>query len=219
MALIKCKECGNQLSSKAKACPGCGAKPAKGVGVLGWIFVIVIVLPLAWNFGTGMGKPAPGSAASSATTPAKQSTPAKAAPNWSRSEFKDQMTDETTVVVAAQSKNTTAFDFPYNQAGGSRLTLSFRRKGQELDAYLRIDKGQMLCGYSNCGFTLRITDGEVRPWTGLQSTTNDSDMMFVRDASQLETIVKSGKPFRVGIKFYQAGERVFEFDPAGYPGI
>ncbi|WP_305831489.1 zinc-ribbon domain-containing protein [Pseudomonas aeruginosa] len=26
MALIKCKECGAQVSNKAKACPSCGAK-------------------------------------------------------------------------------------------------------------------------------------------------------------------------------------------------
>lgn len=25
MAIVKCKECGSQVSSKASACPGCGA--------------------------------------------------------------------------------------------------------------------------------------------------------------------------------------------------
>ncbi|MCY1357699.1 hypothetical protein D9M69_442020 [compost metagenome] len=76
----------------------------------------------------------------------------------------------------------------------------------------------MLCSSVNCNFNLRVGDGEVQTWTGLPTTTHDRDMMFVRDAKQLETIIKSGKPFRVGIEFYQAGERVFEFDPAGYPG-
>ncbi|MCY1552646.1 hypothetical protein D9M68_890530 [compost metagenome] len=76
----------------------------------------------------------------------------------------------------------------------------------------------MQCHYSACGFSLRIGDGPVQKWTGLPTTTHDRDMMFVRDAKQLETIVKSGKPFRLGIEFFQAGERVFEFDPAGYPG-
>lgn len=33
MALISCEECGSQLSSKAVACPKCGA-PAKGKGVV-----------------------------------------------------------------------------------------------------------------------------------------------------------------------------------------
>lgn len=38
MAMIKCHECGNQISSEASACPQCGAKPKKQVGILGIIF-------------------------------------------------------------------------------------------------------------------------------------------------------------------------------------
>lgn len=29
MALIKCHECGKEISDQARACPGCGAKPKK----------------------------------------------------------------------------------------------------------------------------------------------------------------------------------------------
>ncbi|EMO7934150.1 hypothetical protein WDS10_006450, partial [Pseudomonas aeruginosa] len=83
----------------------------------------------------------------------------------------------------------------------------------------KITKGQMQCGYRDCGFVLRVGEGKAQKWTGVRSSTNDSDLMFVRDAKQLEAIVKSGKPFRIAIEFFQAGERVFEFDPAGYPGL
>lgn len=37
MALAKCKECGNEISTKATACPKCGAKPAKPTGAFTWI--------------------------------------------------------------------------------------------------------------------------------------------------------------------------------------
>jgi len=50
MAIIKCHECGNEVSSEANACPKCGAKPKKnlsgkeivlglifGIGVIGWL--------------------------------------------------------------------------------------------------------------------------------------------------------------------------------------
>ncbi|CAE6906866.1 conserved protein of unknown function [Pseudomonas marincola] len=218
MALIKCRECGGQISSKASACPGCGAKPKKSVGVIGWIFVIFIVLPVAWSIGTGVGK---NNSENLAKSPALSVDVAdKPKPlKWSKSEFKDAMTDQVTTVVSAKSTNNTVFEFPYNKAGGSRLTLSFRGKGSDFDAYFRIDEGQMQCSYRDCRFSIRVSDGPVQKWTGLQSTTNDSDLMFVRDAKQLEKIVKSGKPFRVGIEFYKAGERVFEFEPDGYPGI
>lgn len=48
MALIKCDECGSEVSSAAKACPKCGAKPRKAVGLLGWLFVLFAAY-LAYN--------------------------------------------------------------------------------------------------------------------------------------------------------------------------
>lgn len=46
MALVKCEECGNEVSSKAKACPKCGAKvKAKShLGSLLLLLVLVIIL-------------------------------------------------------------------------------------------------------------------------------------------------------------------------------
>ena len=53
MALIKCHECGQQVSTEAEACPNCGAKPkAKAVdGILNKIVVGAILLSgAAWFF-------------------------------------------------------------------------------------------------------------------------------------------------------------------------
>lgn len=52
MAVGKCKECGGQVASSAKACPHCGAKVQKKVGPLGWVFALVVVLPIAWIIGS-----------------------------------------------------------------------------------------------------------------------------------------------------------------------
>lgn len=64
MALIKCKECGKEVSSTAKVCPHCGKKdPAvaelseKTMGII-WIISIVIVLCL---FKSCFGGPKPDS--------------------------------------------------------------------------------------------------------------------------------------------------------------
>lgn len=46
MALKKCKECGNEVSTKAESCPKCGAVLKKKTGCLGYIgagFLILIV--------------------------------------------------------------------------------------------------------------------------------------------------------------------------------
>jgi len=47
MALKKCKECGNEVSTEAASCPKCGAPIKKQTGCLGyfgWAFVILILL-------------------------------------------------------------------------------------------------------------------------------------------------------------------------------
>jgi uncharacterized OB-fold protein len=46
MPLIKCKECGQQMSDSAKACPHCGANMLQAVGITtaqkfaAWAFVV-----------------------------------------------------------------------------------------------------------------------------------------------------------------------------------
>jgi hypothetical protein len=46
MALVKCRECGKDISSDAKACPNCGAKPinkvAAGCGGIAGLFILVV---------------------------------------------------------------------------------------------------------------------------------------------------------------------------------
>lgn len=47
MALVKCKECGNDVATSAKACPKCGHKMPARTSLLTWIilgFVILIVI-------------------------------------------------------------------------------------------------------------------------------------------------------------------------------
>lgn len=43
--MIKCKECNASISSKAQACPSCGMKTPKKIGVIGWLFMFFIFIP------------------------------------------------------------------------------------------------------------------------------------------------------------------------------
>lgn len=52
MALIKCRECGAAISTEAKACPSCGAKPKKTLTirtVLGGILGLIILSSIIGN--------------------------------------------------------------------------------------------------------------------------------------------------------------------------
>ena len=45
MALVKCKECGIEISSSAKACPHCGkAQTKKSTKIIGGLFIIMVAM-------------------------------------------------------------------------------------------------------------------------------------------------------------------------------
>jgi ribosomal protein L37E len=44
MALIKCKECGNEISTKAKECPKCGSPIKKKMTLSQWVFIALFTL-------------------------------------------------------------------------------------------------------------------------------------------------------------------------------
>ncbi len=73
MALIKCAECGHDVSSDAKTCPGCGTAkfvPKKKGGAAVWIVGSVIVLGIA-GFAKQGDAPATAAVAQPAAAPAK----------------------------------------------------------------------------------------------------------------------------------------------------
>jgi len=43
MALVRCKECGEDISTKAQACPKCGAKAPKKTSLFTWFVLIFII--------------------------------------------------------------------------------------------------------------------------------------------------------------------------------
>lgn len=50
MALTKCKECGEEISKKAKKCPKCGS-PQKRTSLFTW-FVLILILAWAYSYVT-----------------------------------------------------------------------------------------------------------------------------------------------------------------------
>lgn len=59
MALIKCKDCGKQVSSKADKCPHCGVKIKTGIGWFGAIMIWVGIFLVYGLFQTGNENQAP----------------------------------------------------------------------------------------------------------------------------------------------------------------
>lgn len=71
MALVKCKECGKEVSTQAKACPSCGAAAPKKTSLVTWIVLGFIVI-LAIGMCVGPGDKGSSGGGSTASAPARK---------------------------------------------------------------------------------------------------------------------------------------------------
>lgn len=55
MSMIRCRECGNEISTSAKACPQCGARPPR-TSLLWWLIGIPVAV-LGAAFVSGVSTP------------------------------------------------------------------------------------------------------------------------------------------------------------------
>ena len=83
MALIKCKDCGKEVSSKAKACPNCGRAVPKRTSLLTWLFagfICFVILSAIFRDRSSQSVAPASTATPAATTAASAAAPAGAAP-------------------------------------------------------------------------------------------------------------------------------------------
>ncbi len=223
MALIKCKECGTEVSSKAETCPKCGARVAAkpmGCGTLiGVIFlggIIISVFSSIFFSGTGSVTTPPST--SSPSTPIANTSPVPVVPGsqWSYSQVADAMSKGTTYNAAVSSTNTVEFNFPY--AGAQHATLNLRvdpRYGK--DVIFRIERGQILChSYEDCTVLVRFDDEKATNYSGVGAADNSTETIFIRNYGRFVEKMLKAKQVRISTNIYQQGAPVFEFDVSGF---
>lgn len=80
MALIRCRECNNEISNKAKSCPNCGAPNKKPTSIVTKLLAYILLIPFAVLFIFNMVyDPTPPPVREMATPPVDTSTPSKSA--------------------------------------------------------------------------------------------------------------------------------------------
>lgn len=118
MALVKCKECGKEVSNKADKCPSCGAKMPKKTSPITWI-ALIAVLFVVYVTSTSPDKASPkttASSTSSSTSPAKPAAPpAPKEPQWGSTTSSDEMSGERSAYAVSPTISTTRrMAFPYS---------------------------------------------------------------------------------------------------------
>src|SRR3989442_4076375 len=115
MALVKCRECGEQVSISAKSCPKCGAKPPKRTSLLTLVvlFFVIFVAYVAIQAPTTTTSSGNSSARSDSASSGSSLVPAQK-PQWETSTGTDQMTGKRQVYATSPTvPPTTRMEFPY----------------------------------------------------------------------------------------------------------
>lgn len=213
MAIKPCKECGAPVSDKAESCPMCGAKQPKETSVLTWVCVGILGLAaIIWMYSDKTPSTSSGVVSTTQATESENVKPK----NWQYETSKDEMRGIESKFATTVSTNTVDFDFPYN--GGSKLILTLRKRGSEVDVMVSITKGQILCGIQNCEAAFKFDGGAVQSITMSEPDNHSSDMLFVsydKTESKIINQLKSSKKLVVEVPFYQEGRKQFTFDVSG----
>lgn len=220
MALIKCSECGSDVSDKAVACPKCGAKPKKKTSIFTWIIgaiFFVIVFRTCSTIEEGkraVDAPAAPTALAkqgAATSPPVTCPPA-CPPIWNYSDDTDKMTGKPETVATIKSSNSLSLEFPYSGDNYGRIYVR-RRAGKAEDVLLMFDKGQSMCkSYSDdCRVTVRFDDAPPITFSGQGASDGSSNAVFLSPAAKFIAASKKATNIRVSLEIYKAGNQIFEF--------
>ena len=124
MALIKCTECGKEISASAAACPNCGAKPPAKTSKLTWIVGGVFAFVVVSCISTQNSSNAPSAPAAASQTPEQIAT-AKARADAEEKEF--QFAVMAAKLVRSSLKNPASFELvAANLVVGGALCIKYR---------------------------------------------------------------------------------------------
>lgn len=216
MALIKCKECGQPMSSSARVCPHCGKqRPSTAKTGCAWI-IVVFGVALIWGIWKGASEPTPTtSRASSAEVLPSAVAVASEPQGWDYRGSSDSMSGKPIRSASVVSQNTVDFSFPY--AGAQHGTLIVRKHPRfGNDVIFTIERGQFGCGIDGCTILVRFDDGKAERFTGNVPDDNSTTGVFLSPAAGFVARMRKAKVVRVESSFYQEGRQVFTFDVAGF---
>lgn len=226
--MTKCKECGTAISTKADACPKCGAKQVRTSGcakvALGFILIASFLVAIAQCSQPSTNPVSHEKVSASSTAQvAQQHSSAQPAPpaiepgsQWSYDNDQDKMGKGTAYFASIMSENTVDFKFPYS--GSQHATLLLRlhpRFGKSV--ILSVDRGQFLChSYDGCVVLVRFDDQEAQRYSANGPSDNSTTSIFIRDYSRFFKNMTKAKRMRIAAEFFQQGSPVFEFDVSNF---
>ncbi|MBN8922345.1 MAG: hypothetical protein BGP10_12435 [Rhodanobacter sp. 68-29] len=220
MALIKCSECGQQMSSSAKVCPHCGKqRPSAARTGCAWIVVLfgAFIIWAIWKGGSETSGAAPTTppAVASQAHPEPENHDDSVLRSWLYRATTDDMTGKPVQVARVESQNTVDFSFPY--AGDQHATLMVRKHPRYgSDVVFSIERGQFGCSIDGCQLLVRFDDGAPERYTASEPSDRSTTSVFIVQHSRFYQRMLAAKTVRIETTFFQQGNQVFTFDVHGF---
>lgn len=215
MALLKCHECGNAVSSEASACPKCGAKVKKSTSVVVQIAALLFGAGVLYSIFSPSGTPHTSQSPKSATSTIQQvesNNAAQPKPLWKYSVNKDDMSGKEIAYAQTSSANKQNLHWPYGPGIGARLNLR-RHPRSGKNAFVEIDKGQILCrSYESCTIMIRFDDRPASKYAAKGPSDGSSDTVFILNYSKFFAELKKSKTLIIELPMYQDGNRSWNFN-------
>ena len=212
MALKKCRECNNSVSSTAMSCPQCGAVLKRKTGcftkfvLFCFIMFSLAVLSLAFTD--------PQNLARSRRTSSNAGNVSKGAlaTQWTYTKSEDKMSGRRISQATIRSTNEVNFDFPYSGKQKGRLSIRNHPRFGD-DIIFSIDRGQLV-GDPLAKKTATVRFDDTEPIEYALNDSNDhgtTTVFFVNNEGFYSKLVSSNR-VRISIPVYQEGNPIFEFD-------
>jgi len=116
-------------------------------------------------------------------------------------------------IACLAATNEFELDAPYG--GGTRGDICFRQTtGGAVDAWVDVNRGQMICHFRNCTISVKFDDGEVLSFRADRPSDGTSTMLFVADAARFLEQTRAARRIMVEAEFYRAGPQQMVFDHA-----
>lgn len=217
MALVKCKECGEQVSTKAEACPKCGAKMPKRSSLGAWlVLVIILFVVYAANQSPSSNRKSSSNSSSSSNVSSTSTTRSIPKPIWTATTSTDEMTGKKTAyafspTVASKRK----MGFPYRDVAA---WLGVGCDGKSEWAYIGFNSAPNLAdtetedGYNR--INTRIKWNNHLEKVTLTQDWGASFIHFVSDKSAITKIITSNAAL-LELKWHGEQPTYFEFSLNG----
>lgn len=217
MALVKCSECQNEISSKAKTCPHCGYSHSKYSflpGPIRWAlyaFIVYLVFVFFNAFSKFSSIKKESQRASEQAALQQEPLSQTPSPQWQYSDSTDKMTGKPIKQASIDSNSFVVLNPPYSNKTTATLILrSHPRHGR--DAIINLSSGQSLCkSYEDCILLIRFDNDPATEYSGIGPSDYSTDTIFIRNYSRFTSRLRTAKKVLIQIPMYEAGGAAWEF--------